>query len=137
MTRVNFLTTGDDTSGEQLTEFTSVRTFAGAGFSLRFFGWLRPFVNFAMEASNIGDFERTTSFFCKVNKDSPDCKSSDIISESPGWLLGANTHMGVSTRVYKELHVVASGGVSFYFFPRSEPAINFPLGFDLGLEYRF
>lgn len=136
--RVNFLTAGDDPSGEQLTDFTTVRLSLGGGFSFRLAnGYVRPYLNITGEAANFGRFERTTSFFCKVNPEGSPCDPDDIVSEAPGWLYGAATRAGVSFKLYRGLHATVGGGLSFYFIPRDLPALNFPLGFDSGLEYRF
>ena len=138
VSRVNFLTAGDDPSREQLTDFTTIRLSLGGGFSFRLAGgWVRPYLNITGEAANFGRFERTTSFFCKVNPDSSECETDDIVSEAPGWLYGAATRAGVSMKLYRDLYVTVGGGLSFYFIPRDLPALNFPLGFDSGLEYRF
>jgi tetratricopeptide (TPR) repeat protein len=136
--RVNFLTAGDDTSGEQLTDFTTIRLSLGGGFSFRLAGgWVRPYLNITGEAANFGRFERTTSFFCKVNPESSECDQDDIVSEASGWLYGVATRAGVSFKLYRDLYATVGGGLSFYFIPRDLPALNFPLGFDSGLEYRF
>jgi hypothetical protein len=138
VSRVNVLTVGDDPSGEQLTDFSTVRLSLGGGFSYPLWnGWVRPYLYLSGEAANFGRFERTTDFFCKVNKNARVCDEDDIISEAPGWLYGASARAGLSVRLYQAFHATISTGFSFYFIPRDLPALNFPLGLDTGLEYRF
>ncbi len=135
--RLHLLTSGSDEAQSLLNEFSSVRLFGGGAFTVRPWRWVRPFARFAVEGLRVGEFRRTDSFFCKVNPSAQNCDPDDIRTQEAGWFAGLNAGLGTSVRVYQDLALFAAGDFSFYFFPSSQPELNYPVGFDVGLEYRF
>ncbi len=134
--RINLMTGGVDANGHLREGFGSIRTFFGGTYALRI-GIVRPFIGFSLEADRLAEFSMTTNFFCKINVNAPGCDPNDIIVQRPGWLVGVNSQIGASLRLYRELFMTASGNFAFYVLPLSDPAVDLPLGFDFGLQYRF
>lgn len=134
--RVTLLTSGRDFDGDLLDTVGSVRTALGGEFSLRF-EFLRPTLAFAIEANRTSSFRRTDEFFCKISASAPDCEPGDIESKDARWLIGVNSQLGLSLRLYRQLFMSVRGGFSFYTLPFGGKPLNFLLGFDSGLAYRF
>ena len=100
--------------------------------------WAPPqLVTIVQDGQIQGEFEITENFFCKVNINAPDCQAGDISVQDPGWLFGVNSQVGAGVKLYRELYLLVAGSFSFVVFPLSEPPLDFPVGFDVGLEYRF
>jgi len=135
---LDFLTSGSDYEQDLQGEFSTIRGFVGGGFSFPVKRWLRPFVNFSLEGSRIGEIKSTDSFYCKVNPDDPrQCRPEEIEAAAPGFLMGVNIQVGLSVLRFRSLSLFAAANGSFFVVPFADREVDLPLGFDVGIEYEF
>ena len=139
--RANVMFSSRDPDGDLLASFTSTRTAIGVGFSVRW-GRFRPFLGTGLEINFVGTVSASDSYWCKVSGGQPhffdtgqECFTSDVSTQAPVTLVGPYLMPGVSVDIIGPLGVYLLG--SFAFYINSSSKLDFPVGGEIGLEYRF
>ncbi|MCO4760894.1 MAG: hypothetical protein KC502_05280 [Myxococcales bacterium] len=136
--RVNMFTSLSDPNRDLLHAFNSVRLLAGVSFVLKrgaFRFWLRP--GFDLHA--FGKFFASIDPDCKLFGESHHlCDAGTVRTLQQDLLMGfhlaAGTHVALGRRFFVSTHVSGSA----YIFPLSNTDdLNFPIGVQAGLGYRF
>ncbi len=132
---VQVLTSQSQYSGLVATEsFPTIRGFLGAELGYRLGNW-RASMQVAGDLTHVSEFAVWGNVPCVTRTDcNPDL--DQITYDEYGLMLGVNARPSISYRLDRSLELIARASGS-YFFLAGGSELNFPLGADLGLEYRF
>jgi hypothetical protein len=140
--RANIQFGGRDPNGDLLSGFTSTRTALGVALSYRF-GLLRLFLGTGLEVNFVSSFTATDDFWCKVTGGrfetfgvGQDCLPSDVTHQAAVTLLGPYLMPGASFDLAPPFGLYLLGSFAFYVSSTSAH-IDFPIGGEAGIEYRF
>jgi len=140
--RFSLAFSGEDRAQDLQTTFNTFRASLLVGLSAPF-EWVRPFLYAGIELAKPTSFETTTNPKCKVeawrNDATGDCSPGDISTHEVDLLVGLQASAGATINVgIAPIFLTAAANFAFYVIPvEGGKAVNFPIGFDLGLEYRF
>lgn len=96
---------------------------------------LRLSMQLAGEVSHMADFQIWGNKECAKK---PDCGDPRRINyDTYGLMLGLNARPMVSLKMLDSLKMFGAVNTTFFFYTGEEREFNFPLGGELGLEYRF
>lgn len=110
------------------------RGFLGGELGLDFYR-LRLSMQLTGEVTHMADFEIWGSVNCVAQ---PDCgDQSRTKYDTYGLMLGFNARPVLSVSILDSLQAFGAANISFFFFTGEESEFNFPLGGELGLQYRF
>ena len=132
---VQILISQSQYSGLVATEnFPTLRGFLGAELGYTLGRW-RASMQVTGDITHVSEFSVWGNVTCVTR---PGCSpESDLITyDSYGLMLGVNARPSVSYQLDRSLELVANASAS-YFFLSGDGELNFPLGADLGLQYRF
>jgi len=134
--KLNVFRTLEDSYGDLLDDFWSLRTSIGVGYSA-VFSWGRVFTHFGLEMNYLSGFRSSTDPRCKLWPDDPDlCGSSDV--SAPSFLFGATGAVGVNVFVSRSVFVMVEVGLSGYFVAGEALSdLNFPFETGFGVGYAF
>jgi TolB-like protein len=131
-----------DPDGNLLNGFTSFRSAVGIEFSVRVWDTLRLFLGLGLEVNRVGGFTETDEFWCKVTGGTRfsfgpgrQCLSSDVTLQQPAVLVGPYLMPGATLELFEDFAGYFQGGFAFYLSDFSN--VDFPLGGEVGIEYRF
>ena len=141
LARATMLFGSRDPAGNLLDGFNSIRSALGVAFSFRF-GLLRLSLATGIELNRVSGFEATDEFWCKVSDGelgtfgSSDCIDEELSTQPPGLLVGPFIMPGFSFEIFSPFSLFLNGTFAFY-LSDSDTEIDFPLGGEVGIEYRF
>lgn len=134
--RLSFYRALEDSYGDLLDDFWSLKAAIGVGYSA-VFSWGRVFTHFGFDMDYLSGFKSSTDPRCKLWPDDPDlCPASQV--NAPSFLFGATGMVGVNVFVSRSVFVNIQAGVSGYFVSNG-PLIdlNFPFVAEIGFGYAF
>lgn len=130
---------GEDRKRDLQASFNTFRVDLTLGLSVPL-RWVRPVLELGIEVAKPTPFWTTRDIDCKTHgRNDLGCHPSEVLDydvELLGGLyasLGANVNLGL-----EPLYLTALTHFAFYVVPlEGGKELNFPVGFDLGLQYRF
>ncbi len=128
---------GNDREGDLLATFNTFRGALSVGVSMDF-DWIRPFFSSGLEVASTTGFSVTHATVCKTyGVNDRECPPSAVQGYAPASSVGLSSSLGVNVGL-DPVFFVAGATFSFSVFPLdSGTALNFPVGFDVGVQYRF
>jgi hypothetical protein len=134
--KFNFYRSVEDSYGDLLDDFWSIRTAIGVGYSA-VFSWGRVFTHFGFEMNYLSGFRSSTDPRCKLWPDDPELCESSTVSK-PSFLFGAMGLVGVNVFLSRQVFMTMQVGVSGYFVANENLSdLNSPFVTEIGFGYAF
>ena len=138
-TRLYLDFSGQDARGDLLSNFNTIRSATGVGLSVDVSDVFRLYFQTGLELSTVSDFSVTFNLTCKAFGVQPEvgCPQGALDHYSVDMLGGINSTLGFNLG-YDPVFFSAQASGAFYFIPFNETKVlNYPLSFEIGVQYRF
>lgn len=124
-----------DRSGRIVDEdFPTFRGFVGGELGFELFDDLTLAIQLSGDITHVSTFEVWGDANCIPRED---CAEGPVVFDGYGLMLGVNTRPSVSYQLHEALSAQLAANFSYFFYTGQGADLNFPLGADLGLQYRF
>ena len=133
--RAQLLLAQRDRSGRLVDEyFPTFRGFFGGELGVELVDRLSISIQLAGDVTHVSDFEVWGDANC-IPQES--CAEPPVAFNDFGLMLGVNARPALSVRLSDALHATAAASFSYFFYTGQGQGLNFPLGAELNVQYRF